>query len=168
MFTSCLTAANPEQHPAPSGTPGDTRTAIDGKDSPSWGDIGSDAWRSGLSGLGQSGIELAGALGDARTLASAATDYVGNRLGFDRNSPDGDDRPAQPELLLRPPGEVPVQRHRADDLELFARSDDPQPTGVGHRQVARPPAGRRATRRSAHRSRLAANSSRAGLSGPGC
>jgi hypothetical protein len=78
----------PEQQPAPGGTPGTTRAAIGGKDSPSWGDIGSDVWRSGLSGLGQSGIELAGALGDARTLASAATDYVGNSLGFDRNSID--------------------------------------------------------------------------------
>lgn len=78
----------PERHPAPSGTPGDTRLAVDSKDSPSWGDIGSDAWRSGLSGLGQSGIELAGAVGDARTLASAATDYVGNKLGFGRSSID--------------------------------------------------------------------------------
>jgi hypothetical protein len=75
-----------EEDPRRSPTRGDYHRAIaNDVNAPSWGDILSDVGRSGVSGLEQSGIGLAGLFGDSRDLASAATDYLGNKFGIDPN-----------------------------------------------------------------------------------
>src|SRR5882762_5325878 len=43
--------------------------------------LASDVAKSGVTGLAKGGIGIAGAAGDARHLASAATDYLGGKLG---------------------------------------------------------------------------------------